>query len=205
MHPSWHRPQSHPCNLHPRFLPLECNQSVQIVTTTWRHVLPPLIRAKSELWHQVRWKVRFFFSFFNRQIVDGEPSMLGTPLALKFVCHSCKHFGTWLYLTVQNPLYQKSYLFCLHCFVSFVLLLFFVCLFVFVCLPYLFGVLPTTMFSCLQFGLNVGLVGVTYSAITLTYAVGTILTGPITDRLVRYCRSGNFHVKNNLREKFSCC
>ena len=71
--------------------------------------------------------------------------MLGTPLALKFVCHSCEHFGTWLYLTVQNPLDQKSYLFCLCCFVSFVLLLFFVCLFVcflfgfcFVCLTCLF-------------------------------------------------------------------
>ena len=139
--------------------------------------------------------------------------MLGTPLALKFVCHSCKHFGTWLYLTVQNPLYQKSYLFCLCCFVSFVLLLFFcfrfclffVCLFLFVFVLVYLGVLPAIMFSYLQFGLNVGLVGVTYSAITLTYAVGTILTGPITDRLVRYRRSGNFHVKNNSHEKFSCC
>ena len=27
------------------------------------------------------------FFFLDRQIADGEPSMLGTPLALKFVCH----------------------------------------------------------------------------------------------------------------------
>ena len=145
----------------------------------------------------MRWKVSFLF-FLDRQIVDGEPSMLGTPLALKFVCHSCKqceHFGTWLYMTVQNPLYL-----CLCCCCC----LF--CLFVLFCLSCLFVYLvfyiPATMFPYLQFGLNVGLVGVTYCAITLTYAVGTILTGPITDRLVRYCRSGTFHVKNNSRENF---
>ena len=74
--------------------------------------------------------------------------MLGTPLALKFVCHSCKHFGTWLYLTVQNPLYQKSYLFCLFCFVSFVLLLFlFLFLFVF-CLVFVLFVLPVCLSWC---------------------------------------------------------
>ena len=79
-------------------------------------------------------------------------------------------------------------------------------LFVLFCLSCLFVYLvfyiPATMFPYLQFGLNVGLVGVTYCAITLAYAVGTILTGPITDRLVRYRRSGNFHVKNNSRENF---
>jgi len=42
MHPSWLRPQSDPCNLHPRFLPLECNQSKQMAAMMWRHVLPPL-------------------------------------------------------------------------------------------------------------------------------------------------------------------
>ena len=47
MRPSWLRPQSDPCNLHPRFLPLECNQSVQIVATTWHHVLPPLAFAEA--------------------------------------------------------------------------------------------------------------------------------------------------------------
>ena len=95
-------------------------------------------------------------------------------------------------------------LFCC-CFFCFRFCLFFVCLFLFVFVLVYLGVLPAIMFSYLQFGLNVGLVGVTYSAITLTYAVGTILTGPITDRLVRYRRSGNFHVKNNSHEKFSCC
>ena len=47
MCPSWLRPQSDPCNLHPQFLPLECNQTVQIVTTTWHHVLPPLRQFQS--------------------------------------------------------------------------------------------------------------------------------------------------------------
>ena len=96
-------------------------------------------------------------------------------------CKQCEHFGAWLYLTLQNPLYQKCYLFCLCC--LWFVVVFVVCLFVFL-FVYL-GFLPATMFSHLQFHLNVGLVGVTYSAITLTYAVGTILTGPITDRLVR--------------------
>ena len=91
----------------------------------------------------MRWKVSFFFVFLDRQIVDGEPSMLGIPLALTFVCHACKqceHFGTWLYLTVQNPLYLCLCC-CLFCFVC--LFCLFVCFVLFVlpvCLP---GVLYT--------------------------------------------------------------
>ena len=74
----------------------------------------------------------------------------------------------------------------LFCFFWFVVVFCFWFFCLFVCL-FLFLVfyIPATMFSYLQFGLNVGLVGVTYCAITLTYAVGTIITGPITDRLVR--------------------
>ena len=53
MRPSWLRPQSNPCNLGPRFLPLECNQSVQIVATTWCHVLPPLrVHSQDKLDHR---------------------------------------------------------------------------------------------------------------------------------------------------------
>ena len=147
-----------------------------------------LLRLASHLRYYY-WPIRFGFHFLHAgPCKKWNPHLIGR-LALKFVCHSYKHFGACLYLTLQNPLDQKCYLFSLCCFVSFGLLLFFVfdffvCLFVCLFLFLVFYI-PATMFSYLQFGLNVGLVGVTYCAITLTYAVGTIITGPITDRLVR--------------------
>ena len=169
------------------------------------------------LWHQVRWKVRVFFFFFwtDRLLMETQVCwVLHWLWSLYVILANILEPGcTWLFkipCTKSLICFAFVVLFPLFC-CCFLFVCLFVCLF-FVwflfCLSYLFvylDVLPATMFSYLQFGLNVGLVGVTYSAITLTYAVGTILTGPITDRLVRYRRSGNFHVKNNSHEKFSCC
>ena len=38
--------------------------------------------------------------------------------------------------------------------------------------------------SELQFNLSVGIIGVAYLASTISYAVGTVIVGPITDKLV---------------------
>ena len=54
------------CNLHSRFLPLECNQSVQILATTWHHVLPPLeVRLHKCLHFHPGQCARLFFSIFR--------------------------------------------------------------------------------------------------------------------------------------------
>jgi len=48
------------------------------------------------------------------------------------------------------------------------------------------GVLVTVLYSSeLQFNLRLSIIGVVYLASTTAYAVGTIIVGPITDRLVR--------------------
>ena len=47
------------------------------------------------------------------------------------------------------------------------------------------GILVTVLYSSeLQFNLSLGIIGVVYLASTIAYAVGTVIVGPITDRLV---------------------
>ena len=38
--------------------------------------------------------------------------------------------------------------------------------------------------SELQFNLSMGIIGAAYLSLTITYAVGTVIVGPITDKLV---------------------
>ena len=56
------------------------------------------------------------------------------------------------------------------------------------------GVLVTILYSSeLQFNLSLGIIGVVYLAPTIAYGVGTVIIGPITDRLVR-CSNFLVHI-----------
>ena len=52
--------------------------------------------------------------------------------------------------------------------------------------PYNYNLYCCFRSSTLQFHLSFGLIGLVYLGLTATYGIGTIVAGPVTDKLVRF-------------------